>query len=236
LAQGAVADEGSGFLYVGPDPIFIPLDEAQVAGGQARLAYYRYNDDRDSPRGAALGPWSVASASFNGILYSSRDVYLQGALTGFSLTLAGGNDIYITDNIACEGNETVNPDNRVTLGLIAKNLIRYWKHCPTSISVEATFVTPNRTWQVDGNVATHPGRDLAGNPCNKTRSDCWYFRRQGGAICNLGSSVGIYGSYTPRLYEFDPDVLYSPPPKFPALYGTLGPVNLWQLVSLGEEN
>ena len=236
LAQGLVSGEGRGFSYTGSEPaIYVPLNKIERVGNVVRWTYYRLNENRANPppQGGPLPTEGIPLSDFNGVIYSDKKIYMSGNLSEFSLTFASSTGIYITNNILCVGNEYLRPDNRVTLGLLTKDTIHYWFKCPTSIKVEATFVA--QRWWVDGAAADHPGMDTLGISCSKSVANCWFFKRMGGAICKSASSIGPFGSYT-RYYEFDPDMVYSPPPKFPSLYGQAGKVKRWELADLGEVN
>jgi hypothetical protein len=102
------------------------------------------------------------------------------------------------------------------------------------------------------NDTSHQGKSRAGTNCAVITSTsgggtsyksyhdtCWNLKLIGGFITHSGGSSGPWykhglAGHESRGYEFDPDNLYSPPPKFPALWGTGGAnVPLWQAVSVG---
>jgi hypothetical protein len=181
----------------------------------------------------------VALNNFNGVIYVRGNAYVGGTLSKFSTTLASSGNIYATHNILCAGNDTLNSDLRVSLGFIATTDFRIWESSPTSITVEAAIIAREGWYGADGTDATHVFTNLAGGVCVASDT-CWNLKLLGGFITKLGGSSGPWyahglGGHSSRGYEYDDDNLYSPPPKFPALWGTGGAaVPLWEAVSWGE--
>lgn len=254
LAQGAVAHEGRGFSYTGSSPtsVMIPLDSITVSGGFVRMRWYHFDSTKTNLLGTRIRTDSVPQAQFNGVIYANADVMVRGTLRGVSLTLAGTDDMIAVGNIVCLGNETIAPDNRVTLGLISQDKFFIWGKTPTRTSVEAVIVAENdaistkggfesstTNWEALGTTSSHPGIDSLGNASSNALARNWQLRMVGGIISEGGGSAGPWTNISApgvvtRVYDFDNDMLYSPPPKFLLVRAQSSGLPLWEVADWSE--
>jgi hypothetical protein len=254
LAQGTVSNEGRGFSYTGASPtsVMIPLDSVTVSGGYVRMRWYNFDSTKTNLLGARIRVDSVAQAQFNGVIYANADVLVRGNLRGLSLTIAGTDDIIAVGNIQCLGNETIVPDNRVTLGLISQDKFFIWGKTPTRTTVEAVIVAENdaisakggfetstSNWEALGTTTSHPGIDSLGNASSNALARNWQLRMVGGIITEGGGSAGPWTNISApgvitRVYDFDNDMLYSPPPKFLLVRAQSSGLSLWEVADWAE--
>lgn len=254
LAQGLVAQEGRGFAYTSSSPtsVMIPLDSITVSGGFVRMRWYNFDSTKTHLLGARIRVDSVPQSQFNGVIYANADVMVRGTLRGVSLTIAGTDDMIVVGNVFCLGNETIAPDNRVTLGLISQDKFFIWGKTPTRTTVEAVIVTENdaisakggfesstTNWEALGTTTSHPGVDSLGNASSNTLARNWQLRMVGGIISEGGGSAGPWTNISApgvvtRVYDFDTDMLYSPPPKFLLVRAQSSGLPLWEVADWSE--
>jgi|GEM_PF-5162628 len=254
LAEGSVSGEGRGFSYTGSNPstVYIPLDSVKISGGKVRMPWYNFDETKANFLGARIRVDSVATGDFNGVIYAGADIMVKGNLRGVSLTLASIDDIIAVGSITCIGNETTAPDNRVTLGLISQDKFFIWEKTPTRTTVEAVIVAENdnisnkggyntgtSSWEALGTTSSHPGLDSLGNASSNSLARNWQIRMVGGIITEGGGSAGPWTSISgpgvvTRVYDFDNDMLYSPPPKFLLVRAQSSGLPLWEVVDWEE--
>jgi hypothetical protein len=255
LAQGTVPNEGQGFAYTGSSPstVLIPLDSVIISGSKVRMPWYNFDSTRANLIGTRIRTDSVALATFNGVVYADADVMVMGRLRGVSLSIASTDDILAVGNITCLGNETRVSDNRVTLGLISQDKFLVWGKTPTHTTIEAVIVAEGdaaaskggfngtySNWEALGTSTSHPGTDSLGNAASNAVAANWQLRMVGGIITQAGGSAGPWASISApagvvtRVYDFDNDMLYSPPPKFLLVRAQSSGLPLWEVADWEE--
>jgi hypothetical protein len=126
----------------------------------------------------------------NGAIYSEQDAIVLGSVKG-RVTVASNDDIVVADN--------VNPVSATqdVLGLVAKNYVYVAKYVPDTLTWSAGVIAQSRTWKA---------RDWSG-----TKKTLMTFT--GMAATEDGGSFA--GMFTNRVYGYESNFLYLPPPWFP---------------------
>lgn len=247
LASGSVPHEGRGFAYPsGAGTVLLVLDSVKVEGGRVRFPWYAPSGTSADRPGTLLRLDSLPLEQFNGVVYAGADISIRGTLRNLSLTVASLDDIVAMGDVICEGNE-VSGDNRVTLGLIAQDNFLIWENSPTRTRVEAVIVAEDdhyaskggyngsySNWEALGTTSSHPGVDAEGHAAGNGPAANWVLHMVGGIITEGGGSSGPWGSKTTsthdsRIYDFDNDMFYSPPPKFLLVRARNSGIPLWEV-------
>ena len=126
----------------------------------------------------------------NGAIYSEQDAIVQGSVKG-RVTVASNDDIVVATNV-----NPVTPGQDV-LGLVAKNYVYVAKYVPDTLTWSAGVIAQSQTWKA---------RDWSG-----TNKSLMTFT--GMAATEDGGSFA--GMFDERIYGYDSNLLYLPPPWFP---------------------
>ncbi len=242
LARGLVPNEKAGFFDLGTTAIYLNLNNIVLASNGTLTATFYYgagSSTNHSAKGGSCGSGCTQTtniSNFNGIFYSEADIYVEGTLKDISLTIVSEGNMYVAGNVLAVGQELKTPDNRVTIGMITNGSLKFWQGGPTSLTVEAMIIAPHGNWTAEGDQYTHLGVDLNGSACAATtNSNCWNLRIFGGSAIDAVASSGIWFSMGgKRKYDYDADLAYTPPPRFPVLYGTGGAVPMWEVTTWSE--
>jgi len=154
------------------------------------------------------GPWSTASLSdINGVLYSNRDVYVQGIVSG-QATVCAGKDIFIEDDITLANNPLINTDSKDILGLVSKRntVVRDTPQNRIECDIDACVMAVSGAFTVEDIYFTPVGRlQILGGVTQKTR--------------------GPIGTTAPtgykKYYKYDQRLEFISPPYFPIATGSL---------------
>lgn len=163
------------------------------------------------------GTWSINRETLlgtynmpgNGIIFLEDDTWVRGQINNARLTIAAAR---FPDNPATRANIMVNnallytnTNGADTIGLVAQNNITIGLMSDNNLTIDAALIAQN------GRV----GRYYYNSSCGSS-----YMRSQLATLGIIGSAVrsGVfYGSsgYSSRVYTYDTNLLYSPPPSFP---------------------
>jgi hypothetical protein len=180
------------------------------------VGYPRHNDERVPNDGTG------SDASYG---CRNGDLFIEGTLSGTSVTFAAQNYIYVTGDIRYKTGE---PDTK--LGLIGTNAVWVWNPM-TSGGTPLIFPWSNRDRRIDGAVMSV---QHSFGVQNYTRGDY-----ELGDLTIFGALVqkyrGTVGTTSPtgfdKDYRYDPDFKYNPPPKFLAPTNSVFGVKTWIEVS-----
>jgi len=149
-------------------------------------------------------------SDFNGIVYSTKDIEVQGKPTR-PVTLVAADDIYVTDHIE------VADDPRHVVGLIAKDWVYLDSSTPNNLEVHAALMSIRRSWKALGSSGSKSGLTIKGS-----------------IVTKHGGSAGPYLGGV-RNYIYDRRLLYYTPPLFPDFPGGNYILTAW-LESPGEDD
>jgi len=179
--------------------------------------------DQSSPLQPGWGIWSINTAAgsetlvaanvpfpANGIIFTESNVWVDGQIDGARLTIAAGE---FPDNPLTRRNIIVNNNLRYTnydgqdvIGLIAQNNFIVGLRSENDLTIDGAIIAQN-------------GRIIR---FNYNDPDCgsWRIRTRlttHGMLGSNGRSAFFYGGsgYSVRVYNYDANLLYSPPPSFP---------------------
>jgi hypothetical protein len=128
----------------------------------------------------------------NGAIYTVQDAIVQGTVKG-RVTIASNDDIIVAGNISyVNGTQDV-------LGLVAKNDVWVAKYVPDSHDWRAGVIAQSGTWQ--------------SRPWSGTNKTIMTFHGMA-ATADGGSFSDMF---TTRVYGYDANLLYLPPPWFPVV-------------------
>ncbi|MFA5777041.1 MAG: pilus assembly PilX N-terminal domain-containing protein [Parcubacteria group bacterium] len=145
----------------------------------------------------------------NGVIYVNDNVWVEGTINNKRVTIAAGgsqSDIYIgMSNI-----RYTNYDGSEIIGLVARRNITVIKDCPDNFIADAALIATS------GQV---------GICQNFTSKNSITFN---GAMASYLQPFMVHGSsgFGERIYNFDNNLLYFPPPYFPT--GTEYSIDLWE--------
>lgn len=170
------------------------------------------------------GTWSIGSESFvgtytlpnNGVIFVEDHVWVEGTLNTAKLVIGAGRfpdtpstrrNIILNNNIVY-----THYDGQDTLGLIAQNNIHVPLDSPNTLKVDAAMIAQNgrigRNYYWGGN-GSYPG-------CGASASrDTIEIHGMIGSAKRYGFAWTDGSGYENRLIDYDPELLYSPPPSFP---------------------
>jgi hypothetical protein len=180
---------------------------------------------RTSAGGSIVDSVILGDPSFNGVIYGTNNVHVQGTLDG-RLSIGAGNNITVEDNVVYEQNP-LNGSSNDMLGLVADQ------------SVIVADNTANRSdCEIDASIFCRTGSYSAENYSSRPVSGT--LKIIGGVIQNTRGAVGTFSGSTlvsgfSKRYYFDPR-LGDPnvrPPFFPGFYKkTLAIKNWWENVRI----
>jgi len=165
--------------------------------------------------------------SFNGVIYSTGDVTIQGPGTADArvndrLTIAAEDDMIITDRIRYN----LDPDNPSCtgmLGLVAGKSIEIASSAPNNMEIHATMMAFDESFYVVNYDSGSPRGTLKiwGGIIQKYR----------GPVGTFSSSTGQQLTGYTKDYRYDDRVTGNPPPFFPTVEEGLNvyfDVNRWE--------
>ena len=98
----------------------------------------------------------------------------------------------------------------VNCGLVAKDKVYIDSGAPRQLIIDAALLSRDTTWQALGDSSSHPDEYDAS----------WKLTINGPIITATGGSAGPWSSYGgTRKYNYDEDIVSSPPPNFPVPFG-----------------
>jgi hypothetical protein len=124
----------------------------------------------------------------NGAIYTAESVVVTGTVNG-RVSVASNDDVVVGGDIAY-----VQPGDDV-LGLIAKNDVIIAKYVPTTMTWTAGVLAQSGTWKTYDNSGSHNTMNFYGSSATK-----------------LGGSLTMFDV---RNYNYDPRLIFLPPPWFP---------------------
>ena len=177
------------------------------------------------------GTWSIKSESLiatgtipqDGNMFFEDNLWVRGQINGVRVTIASGrfpvsastySSIIVNNSL-----QYTNFNGSDTIALISQNNIIYGLQSDNNLTVDAALIAQNGAVQ----------RYYYNSYCGST-----YLRNQlttyGIIASNLQSGV-FYGNsgYQYRTYNYDPNLLYSPPPSFPLTTNSYSLIS-WQEV------
>ncbi|HLF15391.1 MAG TPA: hypothetical protein VI932_10930 [Bacteroidota bacterium] len=183
---------------------------------------------RTSSGGPVVDSISVADPGFNGAIWSTQSVYVEGKVDG-RITIGAANDIHVTNDITYE----VNPLNDVTsndmLGLVAN----------AKVFVDDNAAN-NANCEIHASIFSRAGSFTAQNYL--TRPVSGTLKIVGGIVQDTRGAVGTFAGSTivsgfSKRYYYDPRLADAQvrPPFFPGFYTqTLTISNWWENVRIPE--
>jgi hypothetical protein len=163
------------------------------------------------------GMWSIQSETRyatgtipqNGDMFFEDNLWIRGTINGARVTIASGR---FPDNPATRSSITVNQslnytnfNGSDTIALVAQNNINVGYASDNNLAIDAALIAQNG-WI---------GRYYYSSSCGSS-----YMRNQLTTLGMMGTNVRsafYYGNsgYNNRIYNYDADLLYAPPPSFP---------------------
>jgi hypothetical protein len=166
------------------------------------------------------GTWSIKTESLyatgtipqNGDMFFADNLWVRGTVNGARVTIASGK---FPANASTYTNITVNSSTNYTnfngsdtIALIAQNNIIFGLNSDNNLTVDAALIAQN------GSVR----RYYYSSSCGSS-----YLRNQLTTLGIIGSNqqsgvawgTPVTSGYQNRTYNYDPNLLYSPPPSFP---------------------
>lgn len=139
-------------------------------------------------------PATTYTVPSNGAIYTDVDAIVSGAVNG-RVTVGSGQNVVVAANIA-----PVTPGDDV-IGLVAYSDLWVAEYAPANLTWTAAVLVQTNTWHSAG--ASHGGSSL--------------MTFSGSSATALGGSFTQYAS---RVYAYDPNLQFLPPPWFPAVDDT----------------
>lgn len=204
--------------YYATGEVWVKLD-AKTAVTSDGMAYV-YNAASMQPADL-VDSIEVNNPSFNGVLYSTNKVHLQGTLDG-KLTAVCGSDMYLDDNVILERNPKVGPSDDL-LGLVSEKDVYVTENAANNSDIE-----------IHATVFTRSGSFTAEN--YKTRPVSGIIKLVGGLVQSTRGPVGTFSggkikSGFLKRYYYDvrlADPLFRPP-SFPGYWAkTMRIVSWWE--------
>jgi hypothetical protein len=198
--------------------IYVTLSAGTTADNNGK-AYIRYTQT-----GSIVDSISLSNTSFNGVIYSTKNVYVQGTLDG-QLTIAAQQNLYIIDDVQFERDPLTGASNDL-LGLVADQ------------DVIVSNVTATKNLEIDAAIFARAGSFTAEDYDSRSTSSAGTLTLTGGIIQNTRGAVSTFSNGTiqtgySKRYHYDPR-LSDPnvrPPFFPGFFRkTLAIVNWWESV------
>jgi hypothetical protein len=183
---------------------------------------------RTSSGGPIVDSVSLADPSFNGAVWSTQSVYVQGKVDG-KLTIGAASDIHVTNDITYEISPLVNQNTDDMLGLVANN----------NVIVDDNAAN-NASCEIDGSVFARTGSFTAQNYASRPVSGS--LKIVGSIVQNTRGPVGTFSGSSivsgfSKRYYYDPRLADAQvrPPFFPGFYTqTLTIANWWENVRIPE--
>lgn len=217
LGEIVAASNSGGRRYT--DDIWVTLSSGSSSNNDGK-AYIR-----NSATGPIVDSISLNDGSFNGVIYSTKSVYVKGQLDG-RLTISAAKDIIVTDDITYEDNPLYKTSDDI-LGLVANENVRVADNAETRNNCEihaAIFARTNSLYADNYNSRPVSGwLRIVGAIIQKER----------GAVGTFAGSTLKTGFY--KRYYFDPRLAETNnrPPYFPGHYRkTLAITNWWENVRI----
>jgi len=196
------------------------FDLYEVSSYQAVPSYQCYNLSGE----ADWGTWSVGSESFvgsysfpnNGVIFAEDHIWIGGVIDTAKLVIAAGRfpdtpsthrNIILHDNLLY-----TNSDGQDVIGLIAQNNIHVPLFSPDNLEINAAMIAQN------GRIGRNYYRPTSGwgTYCGSTAiRDTIEIHGMIGSAKRYGFAWSDGTGYINRLIDYDPELLYSPPPSFP---------------------
>jgi hypothetical protein len=174
---------------------------------------YRNNNNSgncDSCSGSCLATYPIPD---DGIIFVKNNVWVEGTVNDRRVTIVASNASSSLSNIYLGINNLryTNNDGRDVIGLVAKNNIQITRDCQTNLEINGALLAQS------GKVSREE-YDSAYNKSSLTIN---------GALASFLQPYFNHGTkgFATRTYNFDNNLLYNPPPYFPA--GTEYSIDLW---------
>ncbi len=170
------------------------------------------------------GTWSIGSETFvdnydfpnNGVIFAEDHIWIEGEIETAKLTIAAGR---FPDTPSTHRNIILNDDllythydGQDTIGLLAQNNIHVPLFSPDNFEVNAAMIAQN------GRIGRNYYRPTSGSStrCGSTASrDTIEVHGMIGSAERYGFAWSDGTGYENRLIDYDPELLYAPPPSFP---------------------
>ncbi len=183
---------------------------------------------RTSSGGPITDSVSLADPSFNGAVWSTQNVYVQGQVDG-RLTIGAADDIHVTNDVVYEVSPLVNSASDDMLGLVAND----------DVFVDDNAAN-NSNCEINASVFSRAGSFTAQNYASRPVSGA--LKIIGGIVQDTRGPVGTFSGSSivsgfSKRYYFDPRLAdpQTRPPFFPGFYTqTLVISNWWENVRIPE--
>jgi hypothetical protein len=157
-------------------------------------------------------PYATGTIPQNGDMFFADNLWVRGTVNGARVTIASGkfpaNASTYTNIIVNSSTQYTNFNASDTIALIAQNNIIFGLNSDNNLTVDAALIAQN------GSIR----RFYYGSSCGSS-----YIRNQLTTLGIMGSNQPsgvawgdpVTSGYSNRVYNYDTNLLYSPPPSFP---------------------
>ncbi len=199
--------------------IFLTLSGGSSANGDGKVYV------RSSSGGPIIDSISLADAFFNGVVYSTGQVSVQGTLDG-RLTIATATNVVVTDNILYEQNPLIGSSDDL-LGIVANNNV-----------IVADNLANRTNCEIDAAIFCRSGSFTAENYASRPVSG--WLKIIGGIVQNTRGPVGTFSGSSivsgfSKRYYYDDRMADNNvrPPFFPGYFtSTYSIANWWENVRI----
>ncbi len=191
------------------------------------LAAVPHSSCKNTNNQTGWGTWSINSSGgqtllanypnpTNGVVFVEDDVWVDGGIDSARITIAAAK---FPDNVSTRKNIIVNHgisytnyDGTDVIGLIAQNNVLVGLYADDSLSIDAALIAQN------GTVFRYhyPESKSSNKPGCSPYDTRTLFESFGMLGVNTQGNLGGTGNgYATKIYTYDANLLYSPPPSFP---------------------